>query len=385
MATRALCISVAVGLLLAQAAAARQVGVETEALPDPGPRLFAVTADDFTAGALVEVLGETRPTVAALAPTDGARQLRHFGDVLFVINRLAGTIARVPMDGGASQAYSLGIDAMPMDVLVPGPQLGGPGVVWVSRRNDPRLLLLDLDSGAGIDVIDLEPVGGGAAIALGTMERHGHRLFVQVRVSAGDEVPGVDSGVLAVVDLSSRALIDVDPLSPGIQGVDLQGAPPRFKMQIVDQVLFVSTTDSTNDARGGIEMVDLQTLTSVGYAASEADGFSDMGGFVMVDGQRGYYVFHTDFAISTHLVAFSIAGGTEPGGMIDLLGDEVDVLVHDPWRQRLYLPSGFAPGAPGLYAFSSATDELLGPPLPTGLRPHDALLMRPAPPAGPAR
>ena len=86
-------------------------------------------------------------------------------------------------------------------------------------------------------------------------------------------------------------------------------------MQVLpsSRTLFVSTTDSALDARGGIEMVDLETLRSVGYALTEADGGSDMGGFVMTSEKEGYYVFHTDLLASTHLRHFTIGSGPDPG------------------------------------------------------------------------
>ena len=360
---------------------------QADVLPVSGPRLFAATTNDATSGALVELLAHTRPGFELLAPTTGARHLRRFGKNIYAVDTNAGTILRVPHTGGPSQLYDLGMGSKPMDIAVPPAALGTAGTAWVSRRDQPFLLRLDLASGVGSDAIDLTPLGAGAAIALGTMQRQGTRLFVQVRVSgANDEVPGLDTGVLAVVDLTTETLIDVDPGTPGIQGVTLQGAPPRFKMQIVDDTLYVSTTDSFNDIRGGIERVDLNTLTSVGYAVSEASGDSDMGGFVMLDDERGYYLFHTDLLASTHLKPFTVTGGPGPGfELIVLLGDTVDSLAYDPQRRRLYLPSGFSTNGAGLYVLDTDSNLPIGGPIATGLRPHDALIFNGPLPAGPVQ
>jgi hypothetical protein len=364
-------------LLIAQASAAQ---ASLQGVTTSGPHLLSLATDGGLSGALVQLDDEWAPGLTVLAATDGAKHLRRFGQQLLAVNRAAGTIQRVPLDGGPSQLYTLGAASEPMDVLVVG-AASATGLAWVTRRDDPMLLRLDLASGAGTNSIDLSPVGGGAPIALGTMARHGTRLFVQVCVEdtgfasyAAPTVPLEDTGVLAVVDLVSEQLIDVDARTPGIQGIALSGAPPRFKMQIVGDTLFVSTTDSLYDERGGIERVDLNSLTSVGYAITEATGHSDMGGFVMLDAKRGYYVYHTDLLTSTHLVSFSVEDGPVPGNLIDLLGDTVDVLVYDPSRQRVYLPSGSSVNDPGLYAFSTETDTLVGPPLDTGFRPWDVVL-----------
>lgn len=348
---------------------------------DAGPvaansRLWALTTDDSLTGAVVGVRGGPPWNAKLLAHTDGGRLLRRFGRNLFAVNAAAGTIRRAPLAGGQVQDYDLGPGSEPQDIHVPLALQFTP-VAYVTRRFDPFLLELDLATGASRDVVDLSPVGGGAPIALGTMERDGSRLFVQVRVEEGAEVPGGARGVLAVVDLVQQALIDVDPLAPGVQGIALQGAPPRFKMQIVSRArtLFVSTTDSFLDARGGIERVDLDLLASIGFALTEEVGGSDMGGFVMTTPDEGYYVFHTDLLASTHLKHFTIPGGPDPGTeIVVLLNDTVDVIAHDPPRRAVFLPSGFAWGTPGLYMVSTRTNQVLGPPIDTLLRPHDVVV-----------
>lgn len=356
-------------------------GARLDAAPVAGMRLVVAGAADQVVGALVEVIGTvdpggTPPLLDPLARTNGAKRVRRFGGQLFAISRDAGTLRRVPLNGGASQLYDLGMGSEPMDVLVPGAPFTAPGTAYVTRRNVSTLLELDLATGATWEAVDLAPVGGGQPIALGTMIRRGSRLFVQVRVFEDREAPGGDLGVLAVVDLTDGTLVDVDVNEPGTQGIALLGAPPRFDMQLLGDSLYVSTTDTFNDVRGGIERVDLTTLSSTGYVISEATGHSDMGGFVMLDATRGYYVFHTDLLTSTHLVAFSVAGGPEPDGLIDLLGDTVDQLIYDEGSARLFLPSGFGFTGTGLFVFSTDTNALLGPPVPTGLAPQDAVLVQ---------
>lgn len=340
-------------------------------------RLWALTTDDGASGAVVTVRGGPPWSADVLAPTDGGRLLRRFGRNLYAVNSAAGTIRRVPLGGGPVQDYDIGAGSEPQDIHVRVPAMQLAPVAYVTRRHDPFLLELNLATGAGHKLVDLSPVGGGAEIALGTMERDGARLFVQVRVESGSSAaPGDTSGVLAVVDLTQKQLIDVDPLAPGIQGIALQGAPPRFKMQILPgtRTLFVSTTDSALDARGGIERVDLDLLASTGFAITEEVGGSDMGGFVMTAPDDGYYVFHTDLLASTHLKHFT-AAGPDPGfEIVVLLNDTVDHLAHDPVRGRIFLPSGHAWGEVGLYVVSTQTNQLLGPPVDTILRPHDVLV-----------
>ena len=78
----------------------------------------------------------------------------------------------------------------------------------------------------------------------------------------------LNTALEAVVDLASEQLVDVDPVAAGVQGVALLGAPPRFAMQVLGDTLFVRTTDSLHDVRGGVERVDLTRLPSTGSASA---------------------------------------------------------------------------------------------------------------------
>jgi len=360
-------------LLLAPCLLAAAAQVQAAGPPAALHRLWALTTNDGQSGALVALDDRPPFAAAALAATDGGLRLRRFGRSLLALNTAASTVRLVPIGGGTPRDYALPAGSEPQDVLV----LPASPLAIVTRRQDPMLLELDLVTGALAEGVDLSPVGGGREMLLGTMERDGTRLFVQVRVEPLPGDPTPPGGVLAVVDLAQHALVDVDPLAPGVQGIALQGAPPRGKMQILPgtRTLFVSTTDSLYDARGGIERVDLDLLASTGFALTEEAGGSDMGGFVMTAPDEGWYVFHTDFAPSTHLKHFTTAGGPDPGPeVVVFLGDTVDVLVHDPVRARVYLPSGFAWTGAGLYAVDTRTLQPLGAPLDAGLAPHDVVV-----------
>lgn len=385
-------------VLLLSVTARAQADMEARAADRDLPSLVTATADLFGNGALVRVTGgpaapwrirrvagnrevvETVPATArstrTLATTDGGRILRRFGGRIYVVHGGAGTVTRWA-PGGATQVYALGASSNPQDILLPDPATSQHALV--TRHDDPSLLRLDLTTGQTTEVVDLSPLGGTNPISLRTMERDGDHLFVQVRVfvSKQGRVPSEnDVGVLGVVDLTTLTLVDVDPARAGIQGIALQGAPPRLKMQILPGVrtLYVSTTESRNDQRGGIEMVDLDLWQSTGYALSE-QVVGDLGGFVMTSTDEGFFVFHTDLLASTHLQHFTVAAGPDPGfEMMALLGAEVDVLAYDARTRRIYLPSGGA-GPAALYAFDARPRlPVEGETVSMALHPHDVLV-----------
>jgi hypothetical protein len=152
---------------------------------------------------------------------------------------------------------------------------------------------------------------------LGAMFRDGDRLFVQIR-RFNEEGPGgfAPPMYLAVIDLRTETLIDVDPDTPGVQAITLQGTSPKHRMQVVPgtRMLFVSATGGFFD-QGGIEAIDLDALGSRGLVIRESDGLTgaDLGPFVMVDADRGFLVYSTDLDLSSHLQPFSLTKGVDPG------------------------------------------------------------------------
>lgn len=379
-------------LVLALAAGATHAQFQAQRLvAQPHPLdesvLYAATRPDLhDAGALVAVGDVTPWTVEPLAATDGGQSVRVFGPLVFVLNRWTGTVTLVrPGSGEPPTVWQLDPLCEPVDVLVLG------DTAWVARHRDSRLLCIDLPTGAQSEGLDLAALAlPGESTLLGTLVRDGTRVFVQVTLTESSP-PGQregregrearsfpDRGVLGVIDVGSESLIDVQPLVPGLQGVALDGAPPHLKMQILDEArrLYVSTTGSTLDDRGGIEIVDLVALRSIGYALSESQ-IADLGGFVMTSTAGGYFVFHTDIVASTHLKPFTIAGGPDADSEMIVLFGVIDALAYDAQRHRIYLPSGFdgAHGL-GLHAFDTRSNQPLpGSPFSTGAPPHDVVLV----------
>lgn len=343
------------------------------------PFLFSTTTDH--GGGVVSVTGGPPWSAATVTPGVAGRVLRSFGGELFVVDADGGAIWRVDPAGAAEpEAFHVGLASAPQDVHVVRGR-----IAWVTRGDQPLVARIDLATGAGLAPIDLGDLAEpGETATLGTLERDGDRLFVQVALTLPPSAaaPGFpDRGVLAVIDLSSGQVLDLDPVQPGVQGVELLGAPPHLKMQVVERTLFVSTTAGRLDNRGGIERVDLDGLVSLGFALSEDVFGADLGGFVMTSADEGYFVFHTDIVQSTHLERFTLSGGAEPGPeTFFLLGDTVDSMAFDPVSRRIFVPSGFAGfGAePGIYVVDADANLLLeGGPIHTGTRPQDVIALDP--------
>lgn len=278
----------------------------------------------------------------------------------YILGRSHGTVTAVkPGLPNTRRVFSIGRGAQPEDIVVPGPQYA-----YITRRNSGRLLRLDLKTGACKEVVDLsmfaDPDGNPD---LGAMIVHGHLLFIQVRRLNSNTTEGyVTPPYLAVVDLKTEKLVDVDREKPGIQAIRLFGTYPKHRMQIVPKtnLLLVSATGGFFDA-GGLEAIDLRTLKSLGLMIQEDDGFTgaDLGPFVMVGRERGYLVFSTDFDLSSHLVPFHLKFGVEQGPeMYVTLGYAIPALEFDRYTNQLFVPDG-AFGRQGIHIFDTQTNEEL--------------------------
>jgi hypothetical protein len=203
------------------------------------------------------------------------------------------------------------------------------------------------------------------------MAIHQGKLFVQLRRS-------LDPPLLAVVDLQTEELVDVDPQQPGIQAIELVGTFPQRAMQIDPSGtrLLLSATGEFFD-EGGIEMVDLATFQSLGFAVSEASKLTgvDVNAFVLTTPDFGYYLYSTDFGLSSHLHTFTISGGPDDGPDLQTtVGYFVPVLIFEPAANVVFWPEGVTPL--GVHVFDASTGErLTRQPTPTGGPPTDLVLV----------
>jgi hypothetical protein len=342
-------------------------------------RLAVAWNDEASGSGRVRLLRTHAPwRFVAPALTVGAdARLRRDGASLWAVSRAAGTLTEVDLaTWSVARTIDLGAGSLPLDVA-----FSGAGRAYVSREGATTLLRIDLASGATAEVVDLGLFADADGVPdLGTLAVHEGRLFVQVlRLSAQGPAPSTPPPMLAVVDLATEALVDVDPVTPGVQAIALAGRPPRMRMQVVPATrrLYLSATGGFFD-EGGIEEVDLDALRSTGLVVREADGQvgADLGAFVLVSPTRGFLVFSTDFALSSHPSTFTLSGEVQPvPDLYVVLNWFAPALAHAPRARAVFFPeAGWVPG--GLQVFDAATGaRLTGAPIPLGGPPTDLELV----------
>jgi hypothetical protein len=271
---------------------------------------------------------------------------------VYHLSRATGVLTVIdPGSWAPIQSFALGAANQPRDIAVIDAD-----TAYVSRLGARHLWRIDLTSGIRVDAVDLAPLGAGDGNPTSdTMLVHAGRLYLQLAGEPGTLQPHS----IAVIDLATETLVDANPAVPGIQGIALSGTGPRFKMHRVDGAnrLLVSATGAFHDD-GGFELLDLDALVSLGLVVREQEeAGADAGAFTMLDGQRGWLVFSTDLLLSSHLHAFTLAGGMD--------SFEADVALDY-----------FAPHL----VYHAASDTLFWPE-PDGVQPFDATTG--APRAGP--
>jgi len=298
---------------------------------------------------------------------------------LFVLGRADGTLSMlVPARRRrASLLLAHGAAAAFEDVVATAAKR-----VYLTRRNANTLLRVDLESGETTPVADLGAFADADGIAdLGAMIEHEGRLFVQVRRFNENAPQGhAAPAFLAVVDLASETVVDVDPATPGVQAIELAGTAPKHRMQILPEVrrLYVSASGGFFD-QGGLEAIDLDALRSAGLIVREADGQTgaDLGPFVMVTPERGFLAYSTDLDLSSHVQPFTVRDGVPVRPEIHVtVGYAMPTLVYDRDTDTLFVPDG-AFGREGVFAYDATSEERRQrEPVAGGGSPTDVLLLR---------
>ena len=276
-----------------------------------------------------------------------------FGRFVYVVEPATDEIKVFRFDGALVNTFSVGAGTEPRDIAIVSPTLA-----YVSRANSSHLYRVNPQTGVGTDVINLSFFGGSDSNP--DMERMiivNGRLFIQLRRIDSEEsvaAGNLPNGAIAVIDIATETIIDASPTSILPDPIELMGPSPRLRMDVYkDSLLVSSTAEDHLNLQGGIELVDLNTLSSQGFVVAESD-VAALGGFTLTKEDQGYFVFHTDVLPSNHLEEFSISGGNQKGPEVIVdLGCFLDSLLFDPRTNFLFMPSSTG----GLYVLDITTNQ----------------------------
>jgi hypothetical protein len=341
------------------------------------PHVYVITADPSSGNS--DALETVFPWTASqnVEPVSRDAAVRFFYGLHYVVNRSDATIQVIDPDSFETiRTISVGATSMPHDILVVAPDRA-----YVTRYDSAFLYEIDPTSGALRDDIDLSPLADADGLPeMSMMALDGNHLFVQIqRIDRDSTFLPVPPSYLGVIDITTNQLLDVDPVTSGVQGVVLDGTVPSFRMHVdpVGRRLFVSAPARRLDVSGGIEEVDLDTLESLGFLYSEERAGVDLGGFVMFDSDQGYVIGHTDIVASSHLGYFHRDPDVPGQGEIyTSLFVHNDMLAYDAVSNQVFYPDAMA-SPPGIHVFDTLTNaRLTETAVATGKPPADLVVAR---------
>jgi len=289
-----------------------------------GTRL-AVAAANWTdpIGSIATIDLSDFSTEQALLTTDGTDVIvRTFGGRIYVVNRFGTDTVQVidPTDFSVVGNYSVGGGSNPQDIWVRSDEKG-----YVTRLdaqndadNDDDILIINPLTGAISGSIDLTPYTAD----------DGDRLARAVQMVGVDDVlyvliQDLPSNLLDAADQPGK-IVAIDMVADEITGsITLEGrnpsditySPVTQKLYVVDSGVFVNFITDVNDAFGGIEVVEPDTMQTEGIAIDDAD-FGNYLMNIVIGENRAYTVVNgmtlASFDLST-LTVISANLYTSPG------------------------------------------------------------------------
>jgi hypothetical protein len=341
--------------------------------------VFVVTSDYEVSGQVstIDVLAPW--TVGeGLASVHSDALARDYGGLIYVVNRLYQDNIQVldpAQEFATIRQFSVGPGSNPQDIAFVSTDRA-----YVSRYEETALLEVDPSSGEITDSIDLTAFADADGIPeMGQMAVSGDRLFVAIQRLDRDYywLP-VPPSYLAVIDTDTNQLIDVDPATPGVQGIVLAATNPSTEI-LVDEalgVLYVGETGKWGLLDGEVEVIDPASLASLGAVTTEAALGGEINDFVLPVLGRAHAVVSVS---SPSWEAFVIAFDWETGAKIEDVWrpggfNVTDVEVHAGARELFVSDRTYT--APGVRVFDAVSGaQLAAGPLDVGLPPSGLLVV----------
>ena len=328
-----------------------------------------VVTTDFSTGSFSVANLDTRAVAKDVAGVWSDATLRWYNGKVYIVNRAGQDNIQV-LDPAQSYAtvlqFSTGSGSNPQDIA-----FVSPTKAYVSLYDRQALLVCDPSTGATLDTISLAPFADADHLPeMAHLALIGSHLFVAVqRLDRLNGYAPTDYSLVAVIDTQTDTVIDVDPATPGVQGITLPAKNPVTTFSYVpeDGRLLIGCAGRFLQNDGGVAAIDVGSLTSLGVISTEAQLGGDIGDLEWYTGTHSYAIV-SDASYNASLVSFNPSTGAKiatvraPGGF-----SLPDCAVND--RDELWVADNGITTA-GLYVYRAGTDALLAGPLDTGLPPN---------------
>jgi hypothetical protein len=296
---------------------------------------------------------------------------RYFGGFVYVVNRYGADNIQIldPANGFSTvRQFSVGSGSDPHDILVINPTKA-----YVTRYNTNDLWIVNPATGVKTGSISLAGLADADGVAeMDQMARVGNRVFVTVqRIDRNNYYQPVGDSYVAVIDITTDSLVDVDPVAPGVQSIALTATDPFSDIQLdpYSGKLYVACVGSFGLNDGCVELVDPVALLSDGCLVSEAGCGGDITDVEIVSPDKGYAIV-VDASFNTVLTRFDVHTGRCTGVVFSPGGYVLNDVECSPYGE-VFLADR-TPTNPGIRIFDIVTDnQTTTNPIDVGLPPFD--------------
>ena len=336
-----------------------------------GDWVFITTTDYITGSSSVIHPGPPITVECNVRPLHSDAVARYFEPYLYVVNRMGGDNIQIvdpESDFATVRQFSVGAGSDPHDILVLTPTKA-----YVTRYNTNLIWIVNPSTGAQTGSIDLSSLADADGLAeIDMMCRVGNRAFVTVqRLDRNNFWVPVGKSYVAVIDTQTDALVDCNPVTPGVQPIVMTATNSYSDIQLDPYTgsLYLSAPGYWGLRDGGVEKIDPVGLQSEGIVFAETSAGGDMIDVEIDGGKRGYAIVSDDDFYSV-LITFNAETGAKTGTLYDPNAYVIQDIEVSPWN-HLYVADR-TPTLPGIRIYDVFTNEqLTSTPIDVCLPPFD--------------
>ncbi|MBI5170493.1 MAG: hypothetical protein HZA61_13480 [Candidatus Eisenbacteria bacterium] len=316
-----------------------------------------VYGTDYSTGSLSAATLQPRAAACDVASPHSDASLRFYGGQLYVVNRFGGDNIQVvnPATYATVRQFSVGNGSNPHDIA-----FASATKAYVTRYQSNDLWIVNPATGAHTGTVSLAAFADADGFCeMDRLHVVGPLLFVSLeRIRTDQGYAPDDSGLVAVVDMRTDAIVDCDASVAGTQAILLPKTNPftAFQFDAATSRLLIGCAGAFGVLDGGIVRIDPVQLRADGVAIGEAALGGDVNDFVWGGPQKSWAVT-ADPSFTTHLVTWSAQSGAvlatlwTPGGY-DLA--DIERAGNELWVCN----NSFS--TPRVRVFSTVTDAVTG-------------------------
>lgn len=332
--------------------------------------LAVIVTSDFSSGSLASLRVGSDTASVNLINTHSDNVIRSYNGMVYVINRLGADNILVldPKDlRKAVRQFSTGKGSNPQDIA-----FASPTKAYVPRYERASLLVVNPATGDSLKSIDLSAFADADGVPeMAAAFVVGKRVYVACqRLDRKARFAPTDKSVVAVIDAAADTVIDLDPKTAGVQGIDLTLKSP-ISAVLRSGRIYLSCVGSYSDLKdGGIEVVDTAQNRSLGVGIGEATLGGNAGPLAMSSDSTGYVVV-SDASFTNSIKRFDLSVKTASGLLKGHSGGFTPDLQVSGGRLYVADQGSFTdPKSAGVLIYDAATGERLKGPISTGLPPN---------------